>query len=287
MPMRTSATCRPKAKAKRSRPAPTQLFREWIEQGAKAPDEPIPPDPRQHWAFVPPIRSLLPKSRIRRGAKNPIDRLLAAGHDKHGLTPEPPAETICPAAPGLSRPDRPAADAATSCDAFLADTSPDAYEKVVDRLLASPRYGERWGRHWMDVWRYSDWSGEGENQVRDSQKHIWRWRDWIVESLNEDKGYDRMVLEMLAGDELAPDDPNVLRATGFLARNYYQVQPQRLARRHGRAHRQGVPRPDVQLRQVPRPQVRSRSRRRTTTACGRSSSRTRSAPMPCRRRRTC
>jgi hypothetical protein len=90
---------------------------------------------------------------------------------------------------------------------------------VVDRLLASPRYGERWGRHWMDVWRYSDWTGWGE-QVRDSQPHIWRWRDWIVESMNGDKGYDRMIVEMLAADEAAPTDADALRATGFLVRNF-------------------------------------------------------------------
>jgi len=89
--------------------------------------------------------------------------------------------------------------------AFENDTSADAYEKVVDRLLADPRYGERWARHWMDVWRYSDWAGwTGGNQVRDSKPHIWRWRDWIVESLNNDKGYDQMVVEMLAADEIAP-----------------------------------------------------------------------------------
>ncbi|MBI2477716.1 MAG: DUF1549 domain-containing protein [Planctomycetia bacterium] len=76
--------------------------------------------------------------------------------------------------------------------AFLDDTREDAYERVVDTLLESPHYGERWGRHWMDVWRYSDWFGLGA-QLRNSQKHIWHWRDWIVESLNEDKGYDRMV----------------------------------------------------------------------------------------------
>ncbi len=88
--------------------------------------------------------------------------------------------------------------------AFLADRSPDAYEKVVDRLLASPQYGERWGRHWMDIWRYSDWWGLGA-ELRNSQKHIWHWRDWIVESLNQDKGYDQMLREMLAADELYPD----------------------------------------------------------------------------------
>ena len=73
----------------------------------------------------------------------------------------------------------------------------------------------------MDVWRYSDWAGYGA-EVRDSQPHIWRWRDWIVESLNADKGYDRMVVEMLAADEVAPDDPAALRATGFLVRNWYK-----------------------------------------------------------------
>jgi hypothetical protein len=87
-------------------------------------------------------------------------------------------------------------------------------------LLESPRYGERWGRHWMDVWRYSDWYGFG-SQIRNSQPHIWQWRDWIIESLNQDKGYDRMVTEMLAGDELAPLDLNTLRATGYLARTWY------------------------------------------------------------------
>lgn len=105
--------------------------------------------------------------------------------------------------------------------AFLADEAPDAYEKVVDRLLASPRYAERWARHWMDIWRYSDWAGWTDgNQIRDSQPHIWRWRDWIIEALEADMGYDQMVVDMLAADERAPEDPAALRATGFLARNY-------------------------------------------------------------------
>ncbi len=90
--------------------------------------------------------------------------------------------------------------------AFLADKSPDAYERVVDALLARPQHGERWARHWMDVWRYADWAGFGK-EVRDSQQHIWHWRDWIVESLNGDRGYDRMIVDMLAGDEVAPEDP--------------------------------------------------------------------------------
>ena len=94
------------------------------------------------------------------------------------------------------------------------------YEQLVDRLLNDPRYGERWGRHWMDIWRYSDWWGLGQ-ELRNSQKHIWHWRDWIVESLNDDTSYDEMIRQMLAADELYPEDLGKLRATGYLARNWF------------------------------------------------------------------
>jgi hypothetical protein len=103
---------------------------------------------------------------------------------------------------------------------FLKDTSMPARQRVVDHLLGTPQYGERWARHFMDIWRYCDWYGLGA-QLRHSQKHIWHWRDWIVESLNTDKGYDQMIVQMLAADELAPEDRDNLRATGFLARSYY------------------------------------------------------------------
>jgi hypothetical protein len=106
--------------------------------------------------------------------------------------------------------------------AFLADDSPDAYARVVERLLTSELHAERWARHWMDVWRYSDWDGYG-NELRGSQRHLWRWRDWIVDSLAADKPYDQMVREMLAADELSPTDPDALRATGFLARQHYKL----------------------------------------------------------------
>ncbi len=152
--------------------------------------------------------------------RNPIDAFIAAEHDARGLKPRPAApkgvllRRVYLDLIGLS-------PTPEEQRAFEEDTSPNAYEKVVDRLLNDPRHGERWARHWMDIWRYSDWAGWTDGkQVRDSQRHIWRWRDWIVESLNADKGYDRMVVEMLAGDEVAPDDPDTLRATGFLARNY-------------------------------------------------------------------
>jgi hypothetical protein len=152
--------------------------------------------------------------------RNPIDAFIAAEHQARGLKarPEAPKEILLRRVYldliGLS-------PTPEELAAFEKDTSSDAYERVVDRLLADPRHGERWARHWMDVWRYSDWAGwSGGNQIRDSKPHIWKWRDWIVESLNADKGYDRMIVEMLAADELAPEDTNVLRATGFLVRNY-------------------------------------------------------------------
>jgi hypothetical protein len=169
--------------------------------------------------FEPVQRPALPAVKNAAWSGNPIDHFIAAEHEKRGLQPRPDApkhvllRRVYLDLIGLP-PTR------EEMQAFLADNSADAYEKVVDHLLASPRYGERWGRHWMDVWRYSDWAGFGA-EVRESQKHIWHWRDWIIESLNADKPYDRMIQEMLAGDELAPDDPDTVRATGYLARNWY------------------------------------------------------------------
>jgi hypothetical protein len=170
--------------------------------------------------FEPVQRRIVPQVKNTAWVRNPIDAFIAAEHEARGLTPRPDApKSILLRRVSLDLIGLP--PTREELHAFLADDSPDAYEKVVDRLLASPQYGERWGRHWMDVWRYADWSGYGA-EVRDSQKHVWRWRDWIIESLNQDKGYDRMVVEMLAGDELEPTNPDVLRATGFLVRNWYK-----------------------------------------------------------------
>ena len=195
-----------------------ELLKRWIDAGARVPaDEPIPPGPEDHWAFQLPHRVELATAASASG--NVVDALIARSRENHGLVPVRTADK-----PTLLR--RLYLDliglppSVEELDAFLNDESDDAYEKVVDRLLSTPQYGERWGRHWMDVWRYSDWDGY-KNQLRGSQRHIWRWRDWIVDSLNADKGYDRMVMEMLAGDELAADDHEIVRATGFLARNYH------------------------------------------------------------------
>jgi hypothetical protein len=153
-------------------------------------------------------------------ASNPIDAFIATSLQRQGLA-------LAPLAPQHVQLRRLYLDliglppTRDELRAYLTDQAPDAYSRAVERLLASPQYGERWGRHWMDIWRYSDWAGWTDGkQIRDSQPHIWRWRDWIVESLNQDKGYDQMLLEMLAADELWPTDDDRLRATGFLARNY-------------------------------------------------------------------
>ena len=173
-----------------------------------------------HWAYQAPRRPLPPPVKNQSWVRNPIDVFLAAQHEKRGLQPLPAADKrvllrrVYLDLVGL--PPMPEEVAA-----FLADDSEKAYEKVVDRLLASPRYGERWGRHWMDIWRYSDWYG-WRNMSRNSQRHIWHWRDWIIESLNQDKAYEQMITEMLAADEVAPTNPEVLRATGYLARNFYR-----------------------------------------------------------------
>jgi hypothetical protein len=162
----------------------------------------------------------VPKVKNKAWVRNSVDAFVAEQHVSRNLKPRPEAskEILLRRAYldliGLS-------PTPTEIEAFLNDTSPKAYEKVVDQLLADERYGERWGRHWLDIWRYSDWAGwSGGNQIRDSKPHIWRWRDWTIEALNKDKPYDQMIVEMLAADELAPNDTNALRATGFLVRNY-------------------------------------------------------------------
>ncbi|MFO0878750.1 MAG: PSD1 and planctomycete cytochrome C domain-containing protein [Gemmataceae bacterium] len=203
------------------KPTEIEVIRLWIQQGAPAPaDEKPEPDPRDHWAFKIPVRPAQPRPRDAAWVRNPIDAFVRIEQEKRGLRPQPEVDRrvllrrVYLDLIGLP-PTR------EEQQAFLADTSPRAYERVVERLLASRQYSERWGRHWMDIWRYSDWWGLGA-EVRNSQKHIWHWRDWILDSLNADKGYDQMVREMLAADELYPTDADRLRATGYLARQYFK-----------------------------------------------------------------
>ena len=176
-------------------------------------------DALSHWAFRPIQQPTVPTASSG-WVRNPIDAFLAARHEQRGLIPLDPA----PPHVLIRRlyldlvgvPPTPA-----ELDEFTSQPSDALYTRIVQRLLDSPRHGERWGRHWMDVWRYSDWAGHGA-EVRESHPHIWRWRDWIIESLNADKPYNRMIVEMLAADEIAPLDASAFRATGFLVRNWYR-----------------------------------------------------------------
>ncbi len=200
--------------------AQISLLKKWIASGAPGPDDEAPEaDPRDHWSFRPIVRLAIPSVKNSQWVRNPIDAWIAQGHEQQGLTPQGEASRatllrrlsidLIGLPPTLEE-----------IEAFEKDTSPQWYENAVERLLNDPRHGERWARHWMDNWRYSDWWGLGA-QLRNSQRHMWHWRDWIIESLNNDTPYDEMVRLMLAADELAPTDPSKLRASGFLARNYY------------------------------------------------------------------
>ena len=207
------------------KPDQIAALQNWITQNAKAPaDEHPQGDPRDHWAFRAPTRSAVPQIESPSAAQarwqhNPIDAFIASEHRRHGLVAQPEADKrvwirrVSLDLTGLS-------PTPEELAAFLTDESPEAHDKVVTRLLDSPQHGQRWGRHWMDIWRYSDWWGLGA-EVRNSQKHIWHWRDWIVDSVNSDQGYDQMLREMLAADELYPNDLDRLRATGYLARQYF------------------------------------------------------------------
>lgn len=203
------------------KPHEIAAIRSWIDSGAPGPaDEKREADPRDHWSFRSPLRPSVPPVSDPRWSRNPIDAFIAAAHKQHQLKPVAEAERSLL----LRRVYLDLIGLPPTSDELLAfenDKSPDAYERVVDRLLKSEAHGERWGRHWMDIWRYSDWWGLGA-EVRNSQKHMWHWRDWIIESLNADKGYDQMLREMLAADELYPTDTNRLRATGYLARSYFR-----------------------------------------------------------------
>ncbi len=196
-----------------------ELIRHWIAAGAKSPiDEQPEADPSQHWAFQPIVRPSVPADSSD-WCRTPIDAFLEQQQRKHGITPQPEAPRIIQLRrlhlDLIGTP--PTAEEIAACEA---DQSPLWYEQTVKRLLDDPRHGERWARHWMDIWRYSDWWGLGD-QLRNSQKHIWHWRDWIVESLNADTPYDEMIRLMLAADEMHPNDLGKLRATGYLARNYW------------------------------------------------------------------
>ncbi len=169
------------------------------------------PAQKKYWAFQPVTKPAPPAVKNKAWVKNPIDAFILARLEEKHVPPASRADKIT-----LIRratfdltglPPRP-----EEIDAFLADKSPKAFEKVVDRLLASPQYGERWARHWLDLARYAESEGFKSDETR---PNIWRYRDYVIKSFNEDKPYDRFVQEQIAGDELWPDNPEAWVATGF------------------------------------------------------------------------
>ena len=210
--------------------AEVATIEKWIAGGAKVEAaEPeklaagfaITDDDRRWWAFQPVRRPAVPRNPDPKGSANPIDAFLSAKLAGKGASFNPPADRVT-----LIRrvtfdltglPPTP-----EEVDAFLADASPDAYEKRVDRLLASPRHGERWGRHWLDVAGYAD--SEGGSPQDPVRTNAWKYRDYVIRSFGTDKPFDRFVKEQLAGDELVKppyaelkaDDLDALIATGFL-----------------------------------------------------------------------
>ncbi|MDQ1469712.1 MAG: hypothetical protein QOJ99_1192, partial [Bryobacterales bacterium] len=206
-----------------------ESLRLWIEQGAvwegSAPvirtrtdplqDVPIRPEERAYWAFRIPSRPAAP---VVAGARNPIDNFILAALEKKGLKRAPEADRITLLRRAYSDliglPPTP-----TEAAEFLNDKSPDAWEKLIDKLLASPHYGERWGRHWLDVARYADSNGFEHDFDR---PNAWRYRDYVIRAFNQDKPYSTMLREQIAGDELPNVTPDSLIATGFL-RSYAKV----------------------------------------------------------------
>lgn len=201
--------------------AEKQLFKDWIESGAKWGTDPIDPfrftsstrAGYDWWSLQPLQRPSVPQIRNSKSEiRNPIDAFVHVNLNGKALSPSSAAER-----PVLLR--RVTIDltglppSPEEIEAFLKDDSPQAYEKVVDRLLTSRHYGERWARHWLDVVRYGETDGFERNERR---QNSWPYRDWVVRAFNDDMPYDRFAKLQLAGDVLTPADPEAIKATGFL-----------------------------------------------------------------------
>jgi cytochrome c553 len=198
-----------------------ELLTRWIDSGAEWPESAADRiaretdrDPRlDHWAWQPVARPAVPPARPGWPRGNTIDRFVQERLAERGLAPAPEADrrTLIRRLSFdlLGLPPTPEEVAA-----FVADDAPDAWEKLVDRLLVSPHYGERQARHWLDIAHYADTHGFERDQLR---PNAWRYRDWVIDALNADLPYDRFLREQIAGDVIAPDDPAAVTATGFLA----------------------------------------------------------------------
>ncbi len=196
------------------------ILRAWIDQGAKWPAGLILKAGElfgqkvDHWSFKAPVRPTTPAPPAGKHAswpRNPIDNFVLAAMVKQGFTPSPEAEraTLVRRATldltGLP-------PTLAEIDAFANDRAPDAYQRMVERLLASPHYGERWGRHWLDLARFADTNGF----EKDSRRNIWPYRDWVINAFNRDQPFDSFTIDQLAGDLLPHPTVDQRVATGFL-----------------------------------------------------------------------
>jgi hypothetical protein len=194
-------------------PEKIALIRDWINQGANWPDNvgAASAELKKHWAFVAPVRPAVPTVRDGHAARNSIDNFILARLDRESIAPSPEADRVT-----LLR--RLSLDliglppTIDEINAFIADRSPNAYEKQVDRLLASPHYGERWGRIWLDAARYADSNGF----EKDAPRSVWFYRDWVIRALNKDLPYNQFIIDQIAGDLLPNATQDQMVATGFL-----------------------------------------------------------------------
>jgi hypothetical protein len=200
---------------KRPKKTEIELLGRWIDQGAGW---------EAHWAFEPPARPPLPQVSRRSWPRNPLDHFILSRLEHERLRPSPPADKarllrrVTLVLTGL--PPSPA-----EIDAFLADRAPGAYERVVDRLLDSPRFGEHMARHWLDLARYADTHG----YHIDSHRDMWRWRDWVIDSYNQNQPFDQFTIEQLAGDLLPNASLDQKIASGFNRNNMLNFEAGALA----------------------------------------------------------
>lgn len=192
----------PKESGKSLTPAEVGTLKTWIEQGASY---------SQHWAFVPPERPEPPTVSSPAWCRNPIDRFVLARLETEGMAPAPEADQVTLirrlSLDIIGLPPTP-----EEVDAFLDDDQGDAVARLIDRLLDSPHYGERWGRLWLDAARYADSDG----YEKDKSRQVWFYRDWVIRALNRDLPYNQFVIEQLAGDLLPGASQDQIVATGFL-----------------------------------------------------------------------
>ncbi|MGV3532903.1 MAG: DUF1549 domain-containing protein, partial [Chthoniobacteraceae bacterium] len=204
--------------------AQIETLTEWVKMGAPDPRTEAPKlakmsgdtdASRAHWAYQPVVKPAIPVPQNRAWCRTPVDAFIAKALEEKGMAPNSMAskEALIRRASYdlIGLPPTPEQVAA-----FVADQSPRAFEKVVDRLLASPQYGERWGRHWLDTARYADTTGEERGRTDYRYPHAWTYRDYVIQSFNEDKPYDQFILEQLAADQLPGEDQTRLAALGFL-----------------------------------------------------------------------